>query len=255
MTLIASHFDRNGIVLATDSNLTNDDGQFARTSRKNFELPHLRGGLGVTGFWSVNGYPMDNWMPRFIARPETYKDGSLSQFVCRLRNALQNDATPQEKKEGLLVHVAGYEVDKDLGFHPVHWTVTNVPGLHDDGEYKEPTDTFRHFEDFWDRDCKVKDSPSGFSSNDYDLWIYANGFAPGRIAYLNMRGHAQMLLNALWNTKGANWYFRAPKSLAESEKLTRLYMNLVNGLFEISDAPALIVGGEPQIIGIPLPTS
>jgi hypothetical protein len=34
----------------------------------------------------------------------------------------------------------------------------------------------------------------------------------------------------------------------------RLYMGLVNGLFEISNAPAPYVGGEPQIIGIPLPT-
>jgi hypothetical protein len=79
---------------------------------------------------------------------------------------------------------------------------------------------------------------------------------PGRIAYMTVRWHIEQFLQDIWRRHGQpDWYFRPPKSLDDSIKLVRLYMSFINGLFEVSDAPAPYVGGDIQIIGIPLPTS
>jgi hypothetical protein len=67
ITLIATQFDRNGIVLASDSNLTSAN-RVEREGRKNFDLQHLRAGLSVSGCYAVDKVPMDEWMPQFIAR-------------------------------------------------------------------------------------------------------------------------------------------------------------------------------------------
>jgi hypothetical protein len=257
MTLIVSHLDRNGIVLATDSNLTDDEDRFARVSRKNFELPHLRGGLSIAGCWSVNGNAMDEWMPRFIVRPETYEGRTLAGFVAKLRSALQFERTEEERKEKTIIHVAGYELDSTLGFHPVHWTIWNVSGLDEQGNYLPAVAELTMEEHFWDRDCQQKDSPTGFTRawHVYSWQTYANGYEPGRIAYMGVRHHVERWLPELWKRHGEpGWHFRPPKSLDESIKLARLYMGLVNGLFEVSDALAPYIGGEVQIIGIPLPT-
>jgi hypothetical protein len=256
MTLIASHIDRNGIVLATDSNLTDAADQFAGVSRKNFELPHLGGGLSVAGCWSVGNTPMNEWMPRFIARSETYSGGSFDGFVAYLRDALQDEMLPDEKDCGTIIHIAGYVPDPVLGYHPVHWMVSNIPNMDDEGNYRSAVSTFHHHENFWEQDCRHKDSPTGFDRDGYEGWqVYANGFAPGRIAYMGIRLHIQQFLAQLWAKHGEpGWHFRPPESLEESKTLMRLYMGLVNGLFEISDAPAPYIGGDVQIIGIPLPT-
>src|SRR4051794_10575925 len=100
MTLIASNIDRNGIVMATDSNLTDENDNFAGIARKNFELPRLRGGLNVAGCWSAAGVPMDEWMPRLIARPESHRDGTLAGFAECLRAALEAEMTDREKESG-----------------------------------------------------------------------------------------------------------------------------------------------------------
>ena len=153
--------------------------------------------------------------------------------------------------------MAGYELDPSLGFHPVHWTLSNVPGLDNEGYYLPPAEEFEMQEHFWERDCQQKDSPTGFprGRDTYSWWVYANGVEAGRIAYMGIRHQVEVWLKSLWMRHGEpGWHFRPPKSLNESIKLVHLYMSLVNGLFEISDAPAPYVGGDIQIIGIPLPT-
>ncbi len=199
---------------------------------------------------------MNEWMPRFIARPATYAGGSLDGFVVCLRDALQDEMFADEKDIGTIIHIAGYVTDPALGFHPVHWTVSNIPSMDNEGNYRTPVRMFHHHEDFWGRDCLHKGFPSGFAPDEIGWSVYANGFAPGRIAYMGVRHHIQQFLRDLWSNHGnPGWHFRPPKSLEESMRLMRLYMGLVNGLFEISNAPAPYVGGEVQIIGIPLPTT
>ena len=148
MTLIATQVSQYGIVLATDSNLTDSAYRFARQSRKNFELPHQRGGLSVAGCWSVDGVPMDEWMPRFIARPETFAGGSLAAFAGHLRMALESEMLPAEKRLGSMIHIAGYAREGD-GFHPEFYFVRNFEKSEDDGRYSGISDTFASDEHFW----------------------------------------------------------------------------------------------------------
>ncbi len=76
MTLMATSLDRNGIVLATDSNLTSANNRTERQGRKTFELPHLHAGLSVSGCYTVGDTPMDEWMPRFFARGDLREEES-----------------------------------------------------------------------------------------------------------------------------------------------------------------------------------
>mgnify|MGYP001111842587 CR=1 FL=1 len=135
MTLIVSHLDRNGIVMASDSNLTAGN-QLVGTSPKVFAVPNLDAGVGIAGSWSIAGGPMDDWINRFIGRSR--KGDSLDDFVESLRQNLEWLMTDEEKGIGTLIHVAGYVPDSKLGFHPVHWIVSNVEGLDDDGDYILP---------------------------------------------------------------------------------------------------------------------
>ena len=80
MTLIATQFDRSGIVLASDSNLT-FDSKVEHEGRKNFELPHVRAALSICGTYAVGDLPMDEWMPRFIAREETFEKKTIERFA------------------------------------------------------------------------------------------------------------------------------------------------------------------------------
>lgn len=253
MTLIVSHLDRNGIVMASDSNLTAGN-QLVGTSPKVFAVPNLDAGVGIAGSWSIAGGPMDDWINRFIGRSR--KGDSLDDFVESLRQNLEWLMTDEEKGIGTLIHVAGYVPDSKLGFHPVHWIVSNVEGLDDDGDYiLPPKKTFRKSEDFWREDRKVKYRPSGFHEEDYEGWsTYANGLPSGRIAYMHARRGIQEFLYKLWANKGKpGWDFRPPETLEESKKLLELYMDLINRLFEISDAPTPYVGGEVHTIEIPMP--
>jgi hypothetical protein len=258
MTLIAAQLSRDGIVLATDSNLTESNlttgiDRFAGQVRKNFELPHLRGGLSVAGCWSVNGVPMDEWMPRFIARPETFASQSLADFTEHLRSALESEMLHGEKQSGSMVHVAGYALDATLGFHPEFHYIRNTHGIRADGNYETPGDAFLSSEDFWSRDCHHQDSPTGFplDAGIYKYQYYVNGYPEGRIGYVG----AQAQLNSFFQTMWGNpaWKFRPPHTLQESICFVRLLMSVINGLFDVSDYAAPYIGGDVQIIGIPLP--
>lgn len=251
MTLIAAQLNRHGIVLATDSNLTDTaTDAVAGQARKNFELPHLRGGMSVAGGWNVGGLTMDVWMPRFIARPETYKSGTLREFSECLRAALESEMTPTEKGVHSLIHVAGYALDNSIGFHPEFWLVTNVYGM-TEREYDPPRDTFKASEEFWDHHCQYKSQPTGFI-DDIQYMVYANGYPPGRVGYMAVQHFLRPFFETMWGPQ-QNLGFRPPQSLQESVCLVRLFMSMVNGLFDVSDQTRY-VGGETQIIAIPLPS-
>lgn len=250
MTLIATQLSHYGIVLATDSNLTDSAYRFARQSRKNFELPHLRGGLSVAGCWSVNGIAMDEWMPRFIARPETFAGGSLAAFAGHLRMALESEMLPAEKRLGSMIHIAGYAREGD-SFHPEFYFVRNFEKIEDDGSYSGMSDTFASDEQFWNRDCQHRESPTGFSAHGGEAHVYVNGFPEGRIGYLAVQQCLIPFFGSMWGNP--DWRFHPPRSLQESMCYVRLFMAIINGLFEVSDYPAPFIGGEIQVIGIPPP--
>jgi hypothetical protein len=253
MTLIATLLDRNGIVLATDSNLTMND-QFSRQAPKNFELPHLHGGLSIAGRYSVGGTPLDIWMPMFVERPETYESGTLEGFADCLRKALDCEMEAWEKQDPTLVHIAGYSRIGD-GFRPEMHFVRNATGIDKDtGAYSGISDTFQTDEQYWQSYCRHKECKTGFlpAPHPYDFSLLANGFHSARAGLFTMIQSLRPGFNLLWNERRTE--FRPPASLEESKCFAGMVMSIVNALFQMSDYSAPYVGGDIQLIGVSVPT-
>jgi predicted nucleic acid-binding protein len=80
----------------------------------------------------------------------------------------------------------------------------------------------------------------------------ASGISPeGQIGYVGAGMHLRSFFAAMWGNH--EWKFRPPNTLQEEMCLVRLSMSVINALFEVSDYPAPYIGGEVQLIGIPLP--
>ena len=191
MTLIATHLDRNGIVFASDSSLT-VNGHAGGTTRKIFEVPHLHAALNVAGSFSVEGKPLQEWMPKIIDEHKSHERQSLKDFAEYLRAALTCGMDHIEKDTPTLVHIAGYASDGN-GFHPEFHFVRNAFTITPNGDYSDVSGTFQTTEDFWERDCRHKDSQTGFLGDEgnYPSQTYVNGFESGRAGYLAVQEHTR----------------------------------------------------------------
>lgn len=256
MTLILTHLNRYGIVHASDSNLTEKDRLTeayinAGQAKKTFTVPFLRAGLTVAGAFSVGGAKMDIWMSDFIQSQAGAIDMTLSEFAHNLSDELQAKMFPEEKEDGSMVHIAGYELEDDE-YHPEFWFVRNVHHIDPHtGEYGGITPEFKVSEDFWTRDCPKANLMQRFKANSGAYQIYVNGFAPGRISYVIFQRIMNEFLQAVWSNP--NWAFRPPQSLGETEILVRMYIQVIVNLFRLSDYSAQFIGGEPQVYAIPQP--
>lgn len=235
MSLMTTHLDRYGIVMATDSNLTDTKtGHFVRASAKNFPLDCLPGCVSVVGGWNVGAVSTDEWMCDFIVRPETWALKTLDDFAASLYRTLPFDMTPEQRASPTIVHIAGYVPDPVLMWHPVHWTISNVDLR--EGEYYSKPEGFALYEDFWVRDCRHKDSPTGFDRNPdahYSWQVYANGHTPGRIVYMTTRGLLEQFFACIWSIRNEpHWRFHPPRSLEESATFVQTYMSIVRDLFK-----------------------
>jgi hypothetical protein len=253
MTLIVTYLDRNGIVLASDSNLT-DGNRITRQANKNFEVPYLRGGLNVAGCYTVDGIPMDEWMPSFIDDQRTHESQSLERFADHLRLALDCGLNRHEKKVPTFVHLAGYAVESAV-YHPEFYSIRNAYRVEPDGNYAGVSESFQASEDFWQRDCKCKSTQTGFLAppNDYGYQFYINGFPVGRITYMIANQVIAEFLKVLFNVRSPGWNFRPPTAVSESASLVKMVMSIIHGVFELSDYSASVIGGEINLLRIAAP--
>src|SRR5207245_9928686 len=106
------------------------------------------------------------------------------------------------------------------------------------GEYLNIKDQFLVSEDFWTRDCPKDNMIEKFQDGAYQLYI--NGFASGRIGYLAVQTQLSEFFGAIWAQPP--WKFRPPRSLRESVMFVKLYMSIIDTLFQVSDYPAPLVG-------------
>jgi hypothetical protein len=253
MTLIATQLDRNGIVFASDSNLTQGD-RVVRQAPKSFSIPHLHGGLSVAGAYKVGDQPMDSWMPDFIAEHNCHEDQSLVGFAQALGRALECQMTAEQKCMFNFMHIAGYAPDT-TDWHPEFHFVRNVTAIKPSGEYEGSTQEFQISEDFWSRDYrKLPALRASLASSEalYERAFYTNGFPPGRITYVAIETMLRALLPALW--ANSVWSFRPPKTLSESALLIQTQMTIILTLLELSDLPHY-VGGEVRTLVIPPPAA
>jgi len=254
MTLILTHINRYGIVHASDSNLTGSDNKDAGTGQKTFPITFLQAGLTVAGAYSVSGIAMHRWMSDFIQRQQKEENVTLETFCNKLKDELQTKMTTTEKMNGSLIHVAGYVEDESLS-HPEFWFISNVHGINETtGEYQNVDETFAISEDFWNRDCPRGHLMEAFKDENDSSWqYYVNGFTPGRIGYNVVSKKLVDFFSEIWSVK--EWRFRPPKSLKETEILVKLYMQVINDLFLLSDYSAKVIGGDTQTLIIDRPNN
>jgi hypothetical protein len=251
MTLILTHLSKFGIIHASDSNLTSGSNTAVGQGQKTFTVPFLNAGLALAGAYSVGGKPMDVWMRDFINTQASSGIGSLSGFAETLRGGLEAEMNPGEKQSGSMVHIAGY-VESAALQHPEFYFVRNVYGIDTStGEYLDVRNQFVASEDFWNRDCPKSNAMAAFQSGAYQ--VYVNGFASGRIGYVVLQDRLNSFFKTIWDQP--QWKFRPPGSLGGTVLFVKLYMSIIETLFQVSDYPAPFIGGGCQVHEIPQPAN
>ena len=245
MTLIATVICNQGIIQASDSNLTSPGGQVV-AGPKVFRLGFADGALALAGAYAVGTERMDNWLPACIASYSASAAPSLSGFANHLAAQLEASPTPGEAR---LFHIAGY-VNDASGMHPEFYFVRNVHGIDaTTGDYEPATSNYQVTEDFWTRD--YPHAPAGmFAAGGSQR--YFNGTPPGRIAYLGAMQKLQEFYEQVW--REPRWEFRRPASLDELAAFVELELETINTLFTSSDYPTPYIGGVIQIEKIPSPS-
>jgi hypothetical protein len=132
-----------------------------------------------------------------------------------------------------LIHLAGYVADAGL-VHAALYFVRNIYGIATTGEYIDFRDDFQVSEDYWSRHRTHLDVPQ----------YYFNGFPDGRISYVRLLNYMQPFLEQAWNDP--NTQFRAPRTLQEAAEIVRVEMQVINGLFLVSDYTGPLIGGDIQ---------
>jgi hypothetical protein len=243
MTLILTMVSPIGIAHISDSNLSDRSMRtLPKPGAKVFASEPLHAGVAYAGTYSVNGVSMDKWMPGRIREYERDASGTVAGLARWLRLSLDKCMTAEEKQSRCFVHVAGY-LHEEGRWHPVVYVISNVIDvIHDgecQGEYLPAQPSYRPLvEEFWSDAEKRAQFEAGM------VITYVNGFAPGRMAYMKLLDGMQELFHWIWNR---GWKFRPPRNLEELATYVRLHLSIVSSLFEISDYPGRIIGGEPQI--------
>jgi hypothetical protein len=248
MTLIAAHINEYGIVMASDSNVTSIRG--VREARKVFEVPKFNAVLSVAGSFHVNEIPMDEWIPDFIVRRETWECRSLTEVAEYLRASLEGEMWREQKlKLGSFVHLAGYAPDEN-GFHPEFHFIRNVYKIDEvTGEYDDFRETFLATEEYRATEREHRALPPGYEVIES---TYVNGFPEGRENYWRTQYQLRSFFHTIW--RKANSQLHPPRSIRESVIFTKLYMTTLVGLFEMSNYSPCPIGGEIQVKAIAPPT-
>ena len=249
MTLIITQISKHGIIHASDSNLSDNEGNTVGKGKKCFIISKLKAGLTVAGAFNVGELKMDDWMKEFISKSDST---DLESFSEELRIALEDKMSEEQKASGSLIHIAGY-VGKNGKYHPEFWFVRNIYHLdHNTGVYSDIRNEFIKSEDFWARDNLKSDLFSKFQSNDSMYQLYINGFSPGRIGYNIVQSYLIKFFSDIWSN--SDWKFRPPKNIDEAALLVVDYMRIINTIFKISDYPGKVIGGDINFYKIPQPS-
>jgi hypothetical protein len=249
MTLIASYITKFGIIIASDSNLSDDKGN-AGHGQKIFPIPHLNACLAYSGVYSINGISIDHWINEFISG-SFYTISSIKGFTIQLHDRMNSEMRDYEMSEVSIIHIAGYQ-RVDSCSHVEHWHISNTKLNTEDGSYSPALDKFHYSNDFNSGSIPVhKLSLDIMESNPHKHIIYINGFPPGRISYMKLKNTLDHVLDSIWNKP--EWKFNKPNNINEFSLIVELYFDFVSKLFPMSDYKALYIGGDiqTQVISVP----
>jgi len=249
MTLILTQINRFGIIHASDSAITGSYEEMPDYSKgnspKTFKIPRLKAGLTVAGSYSVGGVDMDNWMYDFIRRQYELKGLSIAIFAQNLRNELETKMFSEEKKNGCIIHLAGYVKENGL-YHPEFWHVTNVSGVDQStGKNTLPLTYFENArEEFWSA-CPKENYIEKIEKGDTITDI--NGLDEGRTSYNYLTFELEKYFLDVWeHKKYPDWLFRPPNTIKESKMYVELKLRTIITLFKASNYPVPYIGGPPQ---------
>ena len=248
MSLIITHINKYGIILASDSNLSEPNSN-AGFGQKIFPIPHLNSGLAYSGSYTIGGKSADWWIIDFITR-SVYLTDTLGEFTQLLCIGLTAEMRDYEIKAATIIHLAGFK--KELyESHIEHWHISNT-GLNQNGIYDTSHTEFHHENDFSSfRNGIQREMLIKFYKDAFERQLYINGFSPGRVTALIIIKEIEKLMNWVWGN--SEWKFRKPASLFETANLLKLNLAYVCELFKMSDYNALYIGGEIQTHLIPAP--
>jgi len=242
MSIIVTQISKYGIVFGADSNITNDT-EVVKEDIKIFEIPKLKSAMCTAGAYSVNGEILSKWLLKFIEeRSNEYTN--LKEFTELLKNEVGEKMSTDEKKNLFITHIAGYE-----NGHPEMWHISNTKL--ENGEYTEGQEKFHLSEDLWNRDWKKNNLENIFESDGLNYQLYVNGYTPGRIAFNVVRTYIDTFFMSMWQQQ--NYKFRPPRNIKEQEEFVKIYIQIINSLFEISDYEPKIIGGNVKTFSISKP--
>jgi len=236
MSIIVTQINKFGIVFGSDSNITSDE-KVEFSGKKIFEIPSLKSAMCIAGTYEVGNKRLDSWLPEFIDN-EKSNYSSLKEFVELLSKSFENNMTQEEKNELSICHIAGY-----VDGHPEMWCLSNT-NLSDDGEYDSGCNTFHYSEDFWNRDWGNNNLKELFESNGLNYQIYVNSSTQGRVAFNMVRSYLDVYFSAMFLSR---FKFRYPKNLKEHSFLVKIYIDVIDTMYKLSDYEPKEIGGETQL--------
>jgi hypothetical protein len=255
VTLILTCISPLGIVHVSDSNLTYPDNSRAGVGKKLHKAKHLRMGVACAGVWDLNGAGtnMGKWLPDRIGKYEADGGTTVRGLAEYLSRSLESDLTPDEMRRGCWLHVAGYTPD-GYDWHPEMYVVSNVKGIHKDGNYQLPGQLYFRplVEEYRTPRSPTPDGRPPESNDPVGLWF--NGFPAGRIAWNGVKQQLEdSLLPAIWNQRG--WKFHEPRTLREQAVYLSLHLSVIAHLFQMSSYGGPIIGGRIQRMRIKPPVA
>ena len=121
MTLIAPTISDLGIVQASDSNLTDSQGNLVGTGDKLFRLGFCPGVLALAGTYVINGIDMEMWMPSAISAYSLSPLPSLEGFARHPAERLES-----EQDVGITALLGAHSMSANGGFDSIIFFGLNV---------------------------------------------------------------------------------------------------------------------------------
>lgn len=243
LTVIVTHISELGIVHGADSNISDGHGKLVGHSEKIFPVPRLKAAVSVAGCYSVSGRPMSEWLKRKISAD---RSATLLALARVLTDALNSEASADERTIGYFLHLAGY-ASAEGHFHPEFYKIANLEIDAQTGEYHLLSHSLTFSEEFWSAHGHFAPSDLFAGGKGY---IYCNGFPSGRTAYFALLRLMAQYRSTVWGNP--NWSFRPPQNVQEEAAYLKLDMEQIGTLFRASDYPP-VVGGPIETYAIPCP--
>lgn len=245
MSIIVTQVNKFGIIFGSDSNITNAEvGEIDRAGKKIFEIPKLNAAMCIAGTYTVGGEMLDIWLPKFIIENQD-NYGSLEDFTAILSKAFESQMLPKEKSNLSISHIAGY-----VNGHPEMWCLSNTE-LKENGHYTAGSSQFHCSEDLWGRDWGDNNLETSFLSSGLNYQMYVNSLTQGRVAFNIVRDYLDRYFISMFSSP--NFKFRAPVSLKEHGLLVKVYVDMIDVMYRLSDYEPKEIGGETQLYMIPKP--